>query len=52
MLDGVGPQDRGPHDLLGGFRCATKILVGAGVIDGGSNERCLGRVVGSLRNGV
>ena len=27
---GVGAQGRGPHDLFGGVRCATEILIGGG----------------------
>ena len=41
---GVGPQSRGTHDLLGGVGCKIKILMGAGVVDGSSNEKCLSGV--------
>ena len=50
MSDCVGPQGRGPHDLLGGVGCTIKILMGAGVVDGGSIKRCLSGLVGSMRS--
>ena len=50
MVGCVGSQGRGPHDLFGGVGCTIKFLWGAGVVDGGSSERCSSGVVGSLRN--
>ena len=41
VSDGVGPQGRGPPDLLGGVGCTIRILMGAGVVDGSGSERCL-----------
>ena len=41
MSDDVKPQDREHHDLLWGVGCATEILMGAGVVDVCSSERCL-----------
>ena len=28
VSDGVGPQDRGPHDLFGSVGCTIEILMG------------------------
>ena len=50
VSDGVRPQGRGPHDLFGRVRCTIEILMGAGVVNGGSRERCLSGVMGSLRS--
>ena len=50
VSDSVGLEDRGPRDLFGGVGCTMKILMGARVVDGGSSERCLSGVVGSLRS--
>ena len=50
VSDGVGPQGRGAHDRSGGVGCIIKILMGVGVVDGGNSEKCLSRVMGSLRN--
>ena len=30
VSDGVGPQGRGPRDLLGGVGCTIEILMGEG----------------------
>ena len=35
VLDGAGPQGRGPHDLFGGVGCTTEILIGGGGGDKG-----------------
>ena len=49
VLDGAGPQGRGPRELLEGVGW-TKIVVGGGGGGGDSSERCSSRVVGSLRS--
>ena len=38
------------HDLFGGVGCTIKILIAGRVVDGGSSERYLSGVLGSLRN--
>ena len=38
---------QGPHDLLRGVGCTTKFLMGRGVVDEGSSERCLSGLVKS-----
>ena len=48
MSDGVGHRAGSLTIFFGGVGCTIKILMGAEVVDGGSSERCLSGVVGSL----